>query len=40
MKMFLMTAIMATLQMTNALWFPHLTPKAYEKGDKLEIFAG
>ena len=36
----LIVAILVTRQCVNALWFPHLTPKAYEKKDKLDIFAG
>ena len=37
MKIFILPFIFAS---TNALWFPHLTPRAYENGEELKIFAG
>ena len=36
---FILTTLLAH-QCVNVLWFPHLTPKAYEKNDVLDIFAG
>ena len=40
MKYCLIIATLIVQQCVNALWFPHLTPKAYEKNDVLEVFAG
>ena len=40
MRKFLVISIFFTFQFANAIWFPHLTPKAYAKNEKLDIFAG
>ena len=40
MNKILVISVITVSHFVNALWFPHLTPKAYEKEDLLDIFAG